>query len=84
MICDWKAPAPAPQIRENAIATFPAKGFNPLPEQAIEIHVGLLRVFSWLPWSRQRPDRRHRAPIEMQRISFGLQAELDGCGRNSA
>ena len=39
MICHWKEPAAALQIRENAISTFSMKGLEPLLEQALKIHV---------------------------------------------
>jgi hypothetical protein len=52
MICHWKEPAAALQIRENTISTFSMKGLEPLLEQPLKIHVGLLRVF---------PDYRARA-----------------------
>jgi hypothetical protein len=42
MICHWKEPAAALQIREYAIPTFSMKAFEPLLEQALKIHVGLL------------------------------------------
>jgi hypothetical protein len=45
MICHWEEPAAALQIRENAISTFSMKGLEPLLEQALKIHVGLLHVF---------------------------------------
>jgi hypothetical protein len=40
MICHWKGPAPALQIRENAISTFSMKALEPLLEQVLKIHVG--------------------------------------------
>ena len=45
MVCHWKEPAAALQIRENAISPFSMKGLEPLLEQACKVHVGLLHVF---------------------------------------
>src|SRR4051794_3499939 len=45
MICHWKEPAAALQIRENPIPTLSMKALEPLLEQALKIHVGLLHVF---------------------------------------
>jgi hypothetical protein len=44
IICDWKGPAAALQIRENAISAFSMKGREPLLEQSLKIHVGVLHV----------------------------------------
>jgi hypothetical protein len=41
MIRHRKGAAAAFQIREYAIAAFVMKGHEPLPEQALEIHIGL-------------------------------------------
>jgi hypothetical protein len=47
MLCHWKGPAAALQIRENPISTFSMKGLEPLPEQPLKFHVGLpLRLSS--------------------------------------
>jgi hypothetical protein len=45
VVCHWKEPAAALQIREDAISTFSMKGLEPLLEQPLEIHVDLLHAF---------------------------------------
>ena len=44
VICHRKEPAAALHIREGAISAFAMKGLEPLLEQPLEIHVGLLHV----------------------------------------
>jgi hypothetical protein len=46
MIRHWKGPAAALQIRENAVSSFAPKGREPLLEQVLKVHVGLLRVLA--------------------------------------
>jgi hypothetical protein len=58
MVCHWKGPAAALQVRENAIAAFPMQALEPLLEHALEFHTRLLHVFSAII----RPSGRARSP----------------------